>query len=53
MAEVAAATGFFGALLGSFLNVVVHRLPRGESVVRPGPAARSAATCWSPGTTCR
>jgi leader peptidase (prepilin peptidase)/N-methyltransferase len=25
-----------GLVLGSFLNVVVHRLPRGESVVRPG-----------------
>jgi prepilin signal peptidase PulO-like enzyme (type II secretory pathway) len=24
----------WGAMLGSFLNVVVHRLPRGESVVR-------------------
>jgi leader peptidase (prepilin peptidase)/N-methyltransferase len=35
LAAAAAATGFFGALVGSFLNVVVHRLPRGESVVRP------------------
>lgn len=25
----------FGSLVGSFLNVVIHRLPRGESVVRP------------------
>jgi leader peptidase (prepilin peptidase)/N-methyltransferase len=25
----------FGAVVGSFLNVVAHRLPRGESVVRP------------------
>ena len=24
-----------GSLVGSFLNVVIHRLPRGESVVRP------------------
>ncbi len=26
----------WGALWGSFLNVVIHRLPRGESLVRPG-----------------
>ena len=25
-----------GAIVGSFLNVVVYRLPRGESLVRPG-----------------
>jgi leader peptidase (prepilin peptidase)/N-methyltransferase len=27
--------GVFGSILGSFLNVCVHRLPRNESVVRP------------------
>ena len=26
----------FGAMLGSFLNVCVYRLPRNESVIRPG-----------------
>ena len=31
-----AFTGIFGAMLGSFLNVCVWRLPRGESVVLPG-----------------
>ncbi len=30
------ATGLIGALIGSFLNVVAHRLPRSESLVRPG-----------------
>jgi leader peptidase (prepilin peptidase) / N-methyltransferase len=27
--------GVLGAVIGSFLNVVVHRLPRGESLVHP------------------
>jgi leader peptidase (prepilin peptidase)/N-methyltransferase len=26
----------FGLLIGSFLNVVIHRVPRGESIVSPG-----------------
>jgi leader peptidase (prepilin peptidase)/N-methyltransferase len=34
-AAVAALAGLFGAVFGSFLNVVVYRLPRGESVVKP------------------
>ena len=33
--------GVFGLLIGSFLNVVVHRVPRGESVVRPASACPS------------
>ena len=28
-------TGVYGLLIGSFLNVVVYRLPRGQSLVRP------------------
>jgi leader peptidase (prepilin peptidase) / N-methyltransferase len=34
-AEIAAAT-VLGALIGSFLNVVIHRVPLGESLVSPG-----------------
>ena len=30
--------GVLGLAIGSFLNVVVHRVPRGESVVRPASA---------------
>ncbi len=31
-----AVAGVLGLVVGSFLNVVIHRLPRGESVVTPG-----------------
>ena len=35
-ANASCAVAFvLGLLVGSFLNVVIHRLPRGESVVRP------------------
>jgi leader peptidase (prepilin peptidase)/N-methyltransferase len=30
------AGGLFGAIIGSFLNVVAHRVPRGESLMSPG-----------------
>jgi leader peptidase (prepilin peptidase)/N-methyltransferase len=30
-----AVAGVLGLLVGSFLNVVIHRMPRGESIVRP------------------
>lgn len=33
--EAATLAGVFGALVGSFLNVVVYRLPRHESIVTP------------------
>jgi leader peptidase (prepilin peptidase)/N-methyltransferase len=35
MASSIVLIGFVGAAVGSFLNVVIHRLPRGESLVKP------------------
>ena len=38
----------FGTAIGSFLNVVIHRLPRDKSIVRPGSACTGcgAAIRW-------
>ena len=36
VAFAATFAGVFGAMIGSFLNVVAYRLPRNESLVRPG-----------------
>ncbi len=34
----------FGAVLGSFANVIIYRMPRGESIVRPGSRCTSCGT---------
>ena len=39
-----------GAAIGSFLNVVIHRVPRGESIVHPGshcPRCQAAIPAWA------
>jgi leader peptidase (prepilin peptidase)/N-methyltransferase len=38
----------FGALVGSFLNVVIHRLPRHESLVSPGSHCPSCGAAIKP-----
>jgi leader peptidase (prepilin peptidase)/N-methyltransferase len=45
---LAAAALVVGLVIGSFLNVVIHRLPRGESLSRPGShcPACGAAVRW-------
>jgi len=43
-----ALAGLLGATVGSFLNVVIHRVPRGESVVTPRSRCPSCRTEVSP-----
>jgi len=42
-------SGLLGLLIGSFLNVVIYRVPRGESIVSPGshcPICGHALRAW-------
>jgi leader peptidase (prepilin peptidase)/N-methyltransferase len=41
---LALLAGLFGLVIGSFLNVVVWRVPRGESIVRPPSACPGCGT---------
>jgi leader peptidase (prepilin peptidase)/N-methyltransferase len=45
----AGAAFLLGLVVGSFLNVVIHRLPRGESLLHPGshcPACQAKIAPW-------
>jgi leader peptidase (prepilin peptidase) / N-methyltransferase len=46
--ETATFAGMFGAIVGSFLNVVVYRLPRRESLVRPASRCTSCGAHVKP-----
>jgi leader peptidase (prepilin peptidase)/N-methyltransferase len=48
MAAVAVLAAVLGLLVGSFLNVVVWRLPRGESLIRPRSRCPSCGTAIRP-----
>ena len=45
---LALACGFFGLLFGSFANVVIHRVPAGESVNTPRSACPKCGTPIAP-----
>lgn len=44
MIAVAGTVGVFGLAIGSFLNVVIHRVPIGLSVIRPASACPGCST---------
>jgi leader peptidase (prepilin peptidase)/N-methyltransferase len=49
MTPVLVLSGVLGLAVGSFLNVVIHRVPRGESLIRPGshcPHCGAAVRPW-------
>lgn len=44
LAEIAIVVFIFGAMIGSFLNVVIYRIPKGESIVFPASKCQSCQT---------
>lgn len=44
LAEIAIIVFIFGAMIGSFLNVVIYRIPKGESIVFPASKCQSCQT---------
>src|SRR3954470_8788614 len=48
MALLAVFCAVLGLVIGSFLNVVIWRVPRGESIVRPPSACPGCGTPISP-----
>ena len=53
-AFVVVALALVGLAIGSFLNVCIYRIPRGESIVFPASRCTSCGNVRSPGiTTCR
>jgi leader peptidase (prepilin peptidase) / N-methyltransferase len=44
MIEVAIVVFIFGTMIGSFLNVVIYRIPKGESIVFPASKCQSCQT---------
>ena len=47
-AVAAVLAGIFGAIIGSFLNVVAYRLPRGESLSHPPSRCPNCGTPVKP-----
>jgi len=48
MAGAVGTAGLLGAIVGSFLNVVIHRLPLGQSLVKPRSHCPGCGTAVSP-----
>lgn len=44
LTEIAIVVFIFGTMIGSFLNVVIYRIPKGESIVFPASKCQSCQT---------